>query len=240
MAEINSEKIKIGDIFSDRFQFKIPDFQRPLSWKKDNFEKLFEDIFSAFNEKQEEYFLGSIILQQEKDSNVYFIIDGQQRLTTFAILLAVIRDNTKDEKLKKSIQKALNQEEDKFKKLPSVARIKLWEDLNIVEKYIYELNRTSEYIKKINSGQIKYTDKEDVKYHLYEAFTCYDIKYKEKFQQNNNLDGNFVEYLYNNVYVICISTKDLPYAIQLFNILNTRGLPLTTADILKAENLRCN
>ena len=237
MAEINSEKIKIADIFSDRFQFKIPDFQRPLSWKKDNFEKLFEDIYSAFNEGQEEYFLGSIILQQEKDSNVYFIIDGQQRLTAVALLLAVIRDNTKDEELKKSIQKALFQEEDKFKNLPSVARIKLWEDLNIVENYIYELNGTSEYINKINNGEIKYTDKEDAKYHLYEALTCYDTKYKEIFQQNSDLVGRFVRYIYNNVYVICISTKDLPYAIQLFNILNTRGLPLTTADILKAENL---
>ena len=101
MTEIKAEKIKIGNLFSEAFRFRIPNFQRPLSWKKDNFDKLFEDIYNAFMNEQEEYFLGSIILQ--KQNNFHDIIDGQQRLVAIAILLAVTRDKCKDDELKSSI-----------------------------------------------------------------------------------------------------------------------------------------
>ncbi len=236
MAEIIAKKIKVGDLFSESFQFKIPYFQRPLSWRLDNFEALFEDIYNAFTQNQEEYFLGTIILQEENDK-VYYIIDGQQRLTALLILLAVIRDNTDSEDLKNSIKKALYQEEDKYKNLPAAPRIKMWEDLANLEDFIYKVGKTKDYLKEIAERRIKYIDDKDPKYRLYEAIFLYNQKYKDIFQENKNSEGEFVKYLYNNVYVVYISTKDLPYAIQLFNVINTRGLPLTTADILKAENL---
>jgi len=40
-----------------------------------------------------------------------------------------------------------------------------------------------------------------------------------------------------NVYVVYIKTKNLTTAYRLFNVLNTRGLPLTPSDLLKSENL---
>lgn len=233
MAEIKAEKVNIGSLLGESFQFEIPNFQRPLSWHKDNFDKLFEDIYDAFTNKQEEYFLGSIILQ--KQDNFYYIIDGQQRLAALAILLAVIRDNTINEDLKKSIQKSLFQEEDRYKGLPSVPRIKMWEDLASLEEYIFVF-KTEEYKRDVKEGRVTYKDKEDPKYSLYEAIDLYSQKYNEKLK-NNTQDGEFVTYLFNKVYVVYISTESLPYAIQLFNVLNTRGLPLTTGDILKAVNL---
>ncbi|MBC7092343.1 MAG: DUF262 domain-containing protein, partial [Nitrososphaeria archaeon] len=135
MAEINADKVKIGELFNDPLQFSIPNFQRPPSWEKDNFDKLFEDIYDAFYAKQEEYFLGSIILKGE--DNRYEIIDGQQRLTALAILLAVVRDETPDTSLKEEIQSSLYTKEVKIKRTPSVPRIKMWEDLSQLEDFIY-------------------------------------------------------------------------------------------------------
>lgn len=239
MAEIKADKIKIGDIFSDQFQFKIPTFQRPFVWKNDNFENLFEYIYSAFERKQEEYFLGSIIWQlQEKDGNFYYhIIDGQQRLVSLAILLAVIRDKTNDSDTKVSIQNSLFQREDKLKRKSSVPRIKMWEDLAFLEDYIYKEGYTEKFICDIEEGRMLYKDKEDPIYSFYEAIKIFREKYEEKFKDNESIVREFVSYLFNNVYVVYISTKSLPYAIQLFNVLNTQGLPLGTADILKAVNL---
>jgi len=228
MAEIKAEKINMGELFSERFQFEIPNFQRPFSWKKNNFDKFFEYIYDAFTNKQDEYFLGSIILQ--KDDDLYYIIDGQQRLMTVAVLLAVIRDNIKNKKTKDEIQKSLFQEENEIKNLPAVARIKMWEDLVSLEDYIYKEGRTLDYEK------IKYKDKKDPKYSLYESINIFHQKYSEKLKDDDTAK-EFLKYLFNKVYVVCISTESLPYAIQLFNVLNTSGLPLTVADILKATNL---
>ena len=110
----------------------------------------------------------------------------------------------------------------------------MWEDLAPLEGFIFVPQKTDDYRKNVEEGRIKYTDKEDPKYSLYQAIDLYIQKYNE---QLSELSGKFVKYLFNNTYVVYISTESLPYAIQLFNVLNTRGLPLTPADILKAVNL---
>lgn len=235
MTEIEAKKINIGDLFSDNYRFKIPIFQRPLSWKVDNFDELFEDIYNAFKSNQDEYFLGSIILQQQ-ENNLYDIIDGQQRLVTIGILLAVIRDNTNKKDVINSIENSLYQKKDEYKELPAVPRIKFWEDLSSLESYVYGPKKTNEYVKNVEEGKEKYKDRGDPKYSFYQVISLYTKKYHEKLKDNDEA-GKFLKYLYKNVYVVCVSTKSLPYAIQLFNVLNTRGLPLTTADILKAINL---
>ena len=46
------------------------------------------NILDSMEENQQSYFIGSIVLQ-EKDYSNYYIVDGQQRLSTlFLILLA--------------------------------------------------------------------------------------------------------------------------------------------------------
>lgn len=62
----------------------IPDYQRIYCWQKKNVIRLINDVFDA----NSEYRLGCIILQQvnKHDSLRYEIIDGQQRLTTLAML----------------------------------------------------------------------------------------------------------------------------------------------------------
>ena len=94
-TEIEAKEVTVGKLFSPDFVFKIPIYQRPLSWEKDNFDQLFEDILDAINSEQKQYFLGSIILQEhEHDENRFDLVDGQQRINSLAILMAVIRDYT--------------------------------------------------------------------------------------------------------------------------------------------------
>ena len=69
---------------------EIPEYQRPYLWGKESVNILFNDIYNAFKENLEEYRLGSVILH--KDGDKYFIVDGQQRLTTIAILLFCLEE----------------------------------------------------------------------------------------------------------------------------------------------------
>jgi len=69
----------------------IPVYQRPYRWSVKSTNTLFFDTYMAFNNKTNEYRLGTIILHKEKDER-YNIVDGQQRLTTLSILLYCLKE----------------------------------------------------------------------------------------------------------------------------------------------------
>lgn len=233
-SRIEAKETRIGDLFSESFMFKIPIYQRPLSWSKDNFDQLFEDVFDSMNNNDEQYFMGSIILRETEGKNQYELVDGQQRLSALTILLAVIRDSTDDEDLRDKISNSwIYQREDRYKQIPAVMRITPWEDLQeLFKKYVYSLDGTSAFAKDFDKGLIRYKDSQDPTYHLWEAISTF----KGKLGQIEDLK-HFVTYLLNYVYMVYIKTSGLTSAFRLFSVLNARGLRLSTCDLLKSENL---
>lgn len=76
----------------------IPFFQRAYVWEEKHWEQLLFDLKNSFIEKKE-HFLGSIILKRHQGTENYsLIIDGQQRLTTFSILIKVLYDYLENSK----------------------------------------------------------------------------------------------------------------------------------------------
>lgn len=75
------------------YLFVVPDFQRPYSWGEEQLEEFWHDVLQT---DREEYFLGTIVTYTSDEDELFrdtqSIIDGQQRLTTIAILLAALRD----------------------------------------------------------------------------------------------------------------------------------------------------
>ena len=238
VTEIEAKEVKIGKVFSPDFMFEIPIYQRPLSWERDNFEQLFEDIFDAMNNNENQYFLGSIILQEhEQQENKYYLIDGQQRISALAILMAVIRDFTDISDLKQNLAHCLYQPASIFFNIPAEMRIIPWDDLkDIFGNYIYESGGTQKFINDFERNSIEYTDMQDPRYHLYEAIYVFEKQLKGKLQKPDDLK-RFVIYLLNQVYLVYIKAANFDSAFRLFNVLNTRGRPLTTSDLLKSENI---
>jgi len=72
----------------------VPPYQREYAWEQENVDQLYDDLALAKLEGRD-YFLGTIVTIPREGENVLEIIDGQQRLTTTAILLAAIRDHLK-------------------------------------------------------------------------------------------------------------------------------------------------
>ena len=137
---IKAGEIYIKDLFGDKYLSEIPNFQRAFAWEKENFELLFGDIKDALQLNQENgkkfddyepYFLGSIILWikrlKEDGSGEYAIIDGQQRIVSLAILMAVMRDLTNDSDYKTDLQTSIYQKASKAKGRPEKVRIKVRE-----------------------------------------------------------------------------------------------------------------
>ena len=99
---IESEKLYVGEIFEK--WYRVPEYQRPYVWGKDQIAELLQDLNDAMNrDDNAQYFLGSMVLQKKslEKSNTHYVeydvLDGQQRLTTLFLLIAVIRDLTGDE-----------------------------------------------------------------------------------------------------------------------------------------------
>ncbi|WRC49409.1 DUF262 domain-containing protein [Helicobacter pylori] len=95
--------------------FSIPVYQRNYTWKKENCEKLLQDIVSISQNKKT-HFMGSITyilhLIDDKKSlrklQEFVIIDGQQRITTIMLLLKAIETKIPNEGIKKEIDGLLN------------------------------------------------------------------------------------------------------------------------------------
>jgi len=135
--EINSEKILLKNVF--RMWFRIPEYQRPYVWGYEEINDLLDDLTFAQRENPDsEYFLGSFVFQfkpaapelgrkfPEND-----LLDGQQRLATLLLLLAVIRDlvinsETKEElkeEVKETCQELIYQKGSSIKQLPERTRL---------------------------------------------------------------------------------------------------------------------
>ena len=80
---MEASKNNIGSL--DNYKFGIPFYQRAYSWKKQDIEKLINDI----NAKDRHY-LGNIVVKKHYDK--FIIIDGQQRLTTIYIIFMALEE----------------------------------------------------------------------------------------------------------------------------------------------------
>lgn len=245
--KISAEEIYIRDLFGPKYLFEIPNFQRPFSWYQDKFQQLFDDVKDALRSNQERYstkledyepyFLGAIILwtKELKDDNSgkYYIIDGQQRLASLAILYAVLRDLTPREETKNYLHKGIIQEKVEDAGLEESVRILVREnDRDFFKNFVLNKGGTAEI------GSVNKKDLSQTKQHMAEAVETFSNGFRdEKGQVDLQLLQDYIKYLLQKVVVVVVRTSSLPSAFRLFNVVNTRGMSLTNADLLKNENL---
>jgi len=230
---IKAEQAPLQKIFGEDFIFFIPGYQRPFSWEKDNFQKLVEDLFDSMDASKgdEVYFLGTIVLYNKK-GNEQEVIDGQQRLVSLAILFAVMRDLIEDSESKRELQECIYQRERELTERPKTERIHPWKKLeSYFADHVYVPGGTRSFLEGFDAKKI---DKEDPVYHLYEAIQAFYEKLSGLTQEQLK---SFAKYVLRKGHIVYIVTSNKTRALKLFNTLNTRGLSLSPADIIKAANL---
>jgi hypothetical protein len=93
--------MSVQQLFQDRRQYRVPFFQRPYVWnKEDQWERLWTDISDKADvridgDQPPPHFLGAAVLEPQRRSGLLGveasnIIDGQQRLTTLQYFLAAL------------------------------------------------------------------------------------------------------------------------------------------------------
>jgi len=228
---IEANKGILKKIFSEEFWFIVPQYQRPYVWQEENIQELIDDLYYAFENKQNsEYFLGALVLKRttEKEFREYEILDGQQRLTTLCMMMAVIRDLIKKPQYKYTLSQMIYQEENELLKVPSRNRIK-YNTRDKVKDFV------KDYIIANGSKRDLVNYHEDTNISVSNMAKAISTMHTI-FENKENLES-FAVFLLNNVLFIYVSTDNTEDAFRLFTILNDRGIPLSNADILKSINI---
>jgi uncharacterized protein with ParB-like and HNH nuclease domain len=223
-AEIkNIKKILVDD---ENF-FQIPDYQRPYSWDKENISDLIDDIITAFKRNDDEhYFCGSLVLVNNEADKRYDIIDGQQRITTFTIIACVFREMYGKGLGKKALKYIANSIQDEYEE--DKRKLKFLTN----DKYQIDFEET--VLKKIKFIEVKNIEKAfpDNKYLQNAHFVKQFLKERIELDKINIED--FIIWFYESIVLTTITCPSQDSAIQIFNVLNDRGMPLSSIDILKS------
>lgn len=222
MKDLDGKTIAIGALLSQEFFFRIPEYQRPFSWEGDNFEDLIDDMISA--SKDQEYFLGTIVLQKMDDRGNYEVVDGQQRLTSLMILLACMRDKVKDPEFKAGIQDKILQKKNVVDGIPEKVR------LEVKDRQIF-----SDIVVKMGGSQEKRREK-DLPEPEWRYVQAVNIFCKRLDSLNEEMMHKLITFLNQKCVVIYLATSTFDDAFRLFTIVNDRGKQLRRIDVLKSMN----
>jgi uncharacterized protein with ParB-like and HNH nuclease domain len=218
---MEAKESKIIDILTENKKYVVPSYQRPYSWDKSNTEQLVEDIYNSFCQENEEYFIGTLICIHRGDYT-YEIVDGQQRLTTLSLIFAKMKDLISDNKrAKENLQKRVLPIDD-FSDKPQEPRLK-------VRSKEYDLYYN--YILQGNSSFIPDSPTSTQKLFI-ENFKTIE-EYLLSKAENETVLCNLARYILERVYVVFVQTDNFTSSFRLFNVLNTRGMPLAGSDLIK-------
>jgi hypothetical protein len=94
--------MRLGPLLEGPKQYVVPYFQRMYSWRRHQWNTLFDDILELYElGSSNSHFLGSMVLLAEHSADTVaptLLIDGQQRLVTLSLFLAAIRDAARESK----------------------------------------------------------------------------------------------------------------------------------------------
>ncbi len=214
--------------------YKIPRFQRPYSWDRDNVEEFWNDAVVA---DVDDYFIGSFVVHRSSDQYApLYVVDGQQRLTTITILLAAVRD-------------AMDEAE-----LPSLAkgvqRLIERQDMNDDLKFVLQTETSypylQEHIQKHGKPAVpaQLGEEEEALKAAYdflkgqidaemESIDSSSSRSKEQTKKKKLIYLQRVRDRVLRLQLILIRLTKEDEAYLIFETLNTRGKDLTVADLVK-------
>lgn len=103
---MDAKPLAVGKILSEKQRFIVPIYQRTYGWSKRELEPLFEQIEGKSDELLKtgrvafSHYMGALLLIPDAEPvfgriQAFNVVDGQQRLTTFHLCFAALRDLAK-------------------------------------------------------------------------------------------------------------------------------------------------
>jgi len=235
MAELHVSKKTISKLFGDMQgkKFIIPDYQRPYKWDVEKCETLWNDIESfslAEAQSGADYFLGTIVSFINDDKN-FEIIDGQQRITSFFLLLRSFYRKLED----------MIEDEDVIGLKNQLAPC-IW-DINELSQKVSDKTKIHilSEVATVNDNKV-FHDILETGYAAEQANDNYSVNYRyfkrqcDRYASLNPMQWkHFCLTILKKCIVLPIECDRQETALTIFSTLNDRGLPLADSDIFKAQ-----
>lgn len=198
---------KITDLFNDKF-FEIPRYQRGYAWEKQHIREMFEDIKEAIDTNSSHY-IGTVVLSKcSSDPKKFYIVDGQQRLTTITLLIAQLLNRIKD------------------------SYIKIYQEMHYIKRgaqySLKPLERDVELFHQLIDGDISAVPQNKSQRYMIEAVE--EMKYQIDSLQNPE---QFLDAI-GNLEIMEFIENSEGDAIRIFQTVNDRGKALSNMEKIKS------
>jgi hypothetical protein len=231
MAKIEDHKYSIEEAFRECF-YIVPDYQREYVWTEKEIQQLLDDIDEQFDgTDRREYFIGTVLVSPTAQKNHFEVIDGQQRLTTFFLLLCALRQRFTGEPQYPLFTGLLaTSYTDSGGNLKTSLKLEpRYEHAGELMNRIVAIDADPQTTRaKVTAAGIpKFGSLENLLNAYSTIHSYFDSNYK-----NTAALRQYWGYLANNVVFIQIST-DVSSALKIFETINERGIGLNPMDLLK-------
>lgn len=214
----------ISQILTEQIRYEIPPYQRPYSWEKSNVEQFLDDIWEAFCDNDQEYFIGSLITIERTKDALYDVVDGQQRLTTLNLIFACLRDAV-GEPATSTLGKRVLPRNELTGEEETPRLVLRQKDHKFFWRHVLSGDEITQAVMR------DLEQKQDApKLRIIENLQSIEAFLNDKDEKTIKL---FANYLLSKVYVVFVTTASWQSAYRLFNVLNARGMPLSNADLIK-------
>lgn len=227
--DFDATNLKLHDLLRSTEQFSVPKYQRSYEWTIDNAQEFWEDLNS-----DKQFYLGSFVFS-EKSKNLYDIVDGQQRLTTtilfFSAIRAILLENNLSDEAGQVFSSYIMLSGGIGTKIQKPKLLVNESFTSFFEEYIYNVAFKGE----ISSKSIDRNEKKlrDV-YNFFHKTVIekLDVDMVNSPEEIQAYFGELINKLIESI-IIQIKVKSDEEAYRIFESMNSRGVDLSTADLLK-------
>ena len=221
----SANKEFLNTFFSNNLQYVVPFFQRSYVWGDTYWETLWEHIEqlvdSLIAQKGDEHFLGTLITKQRESQplgeNKYDLIDGQQRLTTFSLLIKAIANSASGNmpyaKLKNKTNELVVFENSKGQPFIRLEHSK-------IDKEYFEAVMLDKDLSKLKNQE-------------HGILSCYNYFKKKLSNYTDEQLDNLKTVILNNFPVISMILSPNDDEQEIFDTINSLGVRLTHGELLK-------
>lgn len=226
MKTIDGKARTVSEVLKGK-RYGIDFYQREYRWQRKQAKELIDDLTAQFLQSHRignprsavaqygNYFLGSIILSERNGQ--FFIVDGQQRLTTLTLLLLLLHRRQGQRPDRVHLEDLIYSE--RFGERAFNIAV---EDRRAIMSSLFngEVPDTSEASESVQTIVARYADLEELMDELIEDLDDAALPY-------------FCDWLAEKVYLIEIRAASDEDAYTIFETMNDRGLSLSPLDMLK-------
>ena len=232
--KIEAKDKSLADMLVNK-RYKIDVFQREYRWRRAQIEALISDVTGCFQKCYQEgdtikdyngydnYYMGPVVLCEDEYGDLS-IVDGQQRLTSFILLLIYLHHKQQECGVSQRLQKNLSQ----YIFVQKQGEVTFTVN---VESRNEVMDMLMDDPKKVNGSKLFDEAGESVQ----NIISCYDnINYLFPTElQAPDVLPIFIEWMLEKVTLVEVRANSMDSAYTIFETMNDRGLTLVPTEILK-------